>query len=48
MKLDWHTKISFLKSTLRIFAGIYLVLGKTMDAGVLFMLAEALGIIEEL
>ena len=44
----WHLRISILKSLLRFGAGFYLVIGNLMLAGVLFILAEALGILEEL
>ena len=44
----WHLRISILKSLLRFGAGFYLVLGNVVMAGILFILAEALGILEEL
>lgn len=44
----WHLRISILKSLLRFGAGIYLVIGNLALAGILFILAEALGILEEL
>jgi hypothetical protein len=44
----WHLRISILKSLLRFGAGFYLVIGNLILAGVLFILAEALGILEEL
>ena len=44
----WHLRISILKSLLRFGAGFYLVLGNVVMAGVLVILAEALGVLEEL
>ena len=44
----WHLRISILKSLFRFGAGFYLVLGNVVMAGILFILAEALGILEEL
>ena len=44
----WHLRISIIKSLLRFGAGFYLMLGNFVLAGVLFILAEALGILEEL
>ena len=44
----WHLRISILKSLLRFGAGMYLVLGNLVLAGILFIVAEALGILEEL
>lgn len=43
-----HKYISFVKSALRIFAGINLAMGRVVSAGVIFVLAEILGIIEEM
>lgn len=43
-----HQQISFCKSVLRIFAGISLIVGMPIVCGVLFIVAEALGIAEEL
>ena len=48
----WHQRISFLKSGLRILAGACLIAGQAhgqlWQAGVLLILAELLGIVEEL
>ena len=47
-KTNWHFRISIVKSILRIIAGIALVNGLLVPAGSFFILAEILGIIEEL
>jgi len=44
----WHLRISILKSLLRFGAGFYLVIGNLVIAGLLFIVAEALGILEEI
>ena len=44
----WHLTISILKSLLRFGAGFYLVIGNLVMAGLLFIVAEALGILEEI
>ena len=44
----WHLRISLLKSLLRFGAGFYLILGNLVMAGVLIVLAEILGVLEEL
>jgi hypothetical protein len=43
-----HQIISFAKSGLRILAGIFLCANILISAGVLFIVAEILGIVEEL
>lgn len=43
-----HQYISFVKSALRIVAGCGLIGGAFVSAGVLFILAEILGVVEEL
>jgi len=43
-----HRNISFIKSGLRIGAGVCLMKGLVVPAGALFILAELLGIAEEL
>lgn len=43
-----HQRISFAKSVLRIIAGGALIGGFFVDAGVFFIIAELLGIAEEL
>ena len=44
----WHLRISLLKSLLRFGAGFYLIIGNILMAGVLVIVAEVLGILEEL
>lgn len=44
----FHFRVSLAKSVLRIVAGLSLVLGSLGFAGVAFILAEVLGIVEEL
>ena len=44
----WHLRISLLKSLLRFGAGFYLIIGNIVMAGVLVIVAEVLGIVEEL
>ena len=43
-----HRVISFIKSGIRIIAGLALIYGSYITAGLLFIIAEVLGIIEEL
>lgn len=43
-----HRVISFIKSGFRIFAGLALIYGSLITAGLLFIIAEVLGILEEL
>lgn len=45
---SWHFRISIFKSTLRIVAGIALMSEYIIPAGCFFIVAEILGIIEEL
>ena len=47
-KTNKHFTISLIKSAVRIVAGIDLVLGDVWYAGVLLIIAEILGIVEEL
>ena len=47
-KTNWHFRISLFKSCLRIMAGVTMIRGELVISGVLFILAELLGIIEEL
>ena len=47
-KTNWHFYISLAKSGFRIGAGFTLMFGKLALSGALFILAEILGIIEEL
>jgi hypothetical protein len=44
----FHFKVSLAKSGLRILAGITLVFGSFILAGLLLILAEVLGIVEEI
>lgn len=44
----WHFAISVIKSVFRIAAGIALIKGILVPAGLLFILAEVLGIVEEI
>ena len=46
-KTNWHFNISLVKSCLRIVAGITLIRGELLLAGILFILAEILGVVEE-
>jgi len=45
---NWHFRISVFKSILRIIAGIALMSEYVVTAGCFFIVAEILGIIEEL
>ena len=47
-KTNWHFRISVFKSILRIFAGTALMSEYMVTAGCFFIVAEILGIIEEL
>ena len=47
-KTNWHFRISVAKSILRIIAGIALVNGLLIPSGAFFIVAEILGIIQEL
>lgn len=47
-KTNWHFRISIVKSVLRIVAGMALCNSDIWYAGVLFIAAEILGILEEL
>ena len=47
-KTNWHFRISIVKSILRIIAGIALFNGLLIPSGAFFIVAEILGIIEEL
>ena len=42
-----HFYVSLVKSAIRVAAGVCLILGNLLMAGVCFILAEILGIIEE-
>jgi hypothetical protein len=47
-KTNWHFYISLVKSGFRFGAGFSLIFGSIPAAGALFILAEVLGIVEEL
>lgn len=47
-KSNRHFIVSLIKSGIRILAGVALCLGDIWKAGVLLMIAEILGIVEEL
>lgn len=47
-KTNWHFRISLFKSCLRIMAGVTLIRGELAISGALFIVAEVLGIVEEL
>lgn len=47
-KTNWHFRVSVLKSVFRIMAGISLCFGSLVVTGLLLIVAEVLGIIEEL
>jgi len=45
----WHRNISFVKSGLRIVAGLFLIMSQSLvGAGLFLILAEILGIVEEI
>ena len=44
----WHARLSFVKSGFRIAAGITLITNNLIAAGILFIIAEIIGIAEEL
>ena len=44
----WHQRISFVKSAFRIVAGAALIMGNLWVAGSFLIVAEVLGIVEEL
>jgi hypothetical protein len=47
-KTQWHFWISFVKSCVRIFAGFAIIGGNLTIGGISLILAEILGILEEL
>jgi len=47
-KSNWHFWVSFIKSCIRIFAALALIGQSFIIAGLSFILAELLGIVEEL
>jgi len=44
----WHRNISFVKSALRIIAGTSLIFGNLLLTGIFLILAEILGVVEEI
>ena len=44
----WHFRISIVKSGLRIGSGLQLIKGNLIPAGVLLIVAEVLGVLEEI
>ena len=48
LKMLNHTNVSFVKSVLRVAAGIALIAGDLLTAGAFLIVAEALGILEEI
>lgn len=44
----WHFRISLIKSGLRIGAGLSLIRGNIVSAGILLIVAEVLGVLEEI
>jgi hypothetical protein len=47
-KTNWHFRVSIAKSFLRVLAGVTLIQSHVITAGILLILAEVLGIVEEL
>jgi hypothetical protein len=47
-KTNWHFYISLVKSGIRLVAGGFLIYGQLGGAGISLILAELLGILEEL
>lgn len=47
-KASWHFRISLAKSALRLAAGFSLCIGDLTTSGIFFIVAEVLGIAEEL
>lgn len=43
----WHFRISIIKSGMRIAAALRLIQGDLIGAGIFFIIAETLGILEE-
>lgn len=43
-----HNNVSYIKSVLRIIAGVFLITSNLVLAGVFLIIAELLGILEEL
>ena len=47
-KTNWHFGISIAKSCIRIMAGVTLISDQVLIAGILLIVAEVFGIVEEL
>jgi hypothetical protein len=47
-KTNWHFKISLIKSAIRIWAGLCITNGGLIAGGIFLILAEILGIVEEI
>jgi hypothetical protein len=47
-KTNWHFYISLIKSSFRFGAGFALIFGKLPLAGALLIIAEVLGVVEEM
>jgi hypothetical protein len=47
-KTNWHFRISLAKSAFRLAAGLSLCVGDLITSGLFFIVAEILGIVEEL
>lgn len=47
-KTNWHFRISIAKSAFRLAAGLSLCVGDFVSSGIYFIVAEILGIVEEL
>jgi hypothetical protein len=45
---EWHFKLSIIKSVLRIIAGAAFIKGNIVAGGLLLILAEIIGIVEEI
>jgi len=43
-----HSKVSFIKSAIRLVAGGFLITGNLLGAGIAIIVAELLGILEEI
>ena len=48
MKVDFHFGVSMIKSIVRIAGCVFLINGNIITAGIMLLLAELLGIVEEL
>jgi hypothetical protein len=47
-KTNWHFNVSLFKSCLRICAGAAIIMGDLVSGGVVLIIAEIFGVIEEL